>query len=43
MGRADTYNQPEAPDPVLSDELVVQLASEYLGSSNLRGNDTILS
>ncbi len=30
MGRADTYSQPEAPDPVLSDELVVQLASEYL-------------
>jgi len=30
MGCADTYSQPEAPDPVLSEELVVQLASRYL-------------
>ncbi len=35
MGRADTYNQPEAPDPVLSDELVVQLAGEYLPAGML--------
>lgn len=30
MGRADRYSQPDAPDPVLSEELVVQLASRYL-------------
>lgn len=35
MGRADTYSQPDAPDPVLSEELMVQLASRYLPAGML--------
>ena len=30
MGRADTYSQPNAPDPVLTDDLVLGLARAYL-------------
>lgn len=30
MGRADTYSQPDAPDPVLPDDLVLGLARAYL-------------
>ena len=30
MGRADVYSQPEAPDPVLSTDLVHELARLHL-------------
>jgi len=33
MGRADTYSQPEAPDPVLPDALVLELARAHLPES----------
>ncbi len=29
MGRADTYSQPDAPDPVLPDDLVLGLARAH--------------
>src|SRR5215470_13558183 len=30
MGRADVYLQPEAPDPVLTDDLVLDLARRHV-------------
>jgi len=30
VGRADTYSQPDAPDPILPDDLVLSLARAHL-------------
>src|SRR4029079_182728 len=35
MGRADTYRQPDAPDPVLPDELVLDLAHRHVPSARV--------